>query len=155
MIDTPQIVQTEPQLMAYIHVTVPRDKIREVMGPGLAEIHATLAAQGIVAAGPSLTHHLRNPSDIFDFEIGVPVKQKVAPAGRVKPGELPTVTVARTVYHGPYEALGAGWGEFQAWIADNGYESAVDLWERYLSGPESGSDPSQWRTELNRPVTKK
>ena len=155
MIDTPQIVQTEPQLMAYIHVTVPREKIREVMGPGLAEIHSSLAAQGIAASGPCFTHHLHNPTDIFDFEIGVPVKQKVAPAGRVKPGEWLAVIVARTVYHGPYELLGAGWGEFQAWIADNGYASAVDLWERYLSGAESGSDPSQWRTELNRPVTRK
>ena len=155
MIDTPQIVQTEPQLMAYIHITIPRENIREVMGPGLADIHAALAAQGIAASGPWLTHHLHQPTDIFDFEICVPVKQKVAPAGRVKAGNWPTVTVARTVYRGPYEALGVGWGEFQAWIADNGYEAAVDLWERYLSGPESGSDPSQYRTELNRPVIRK
>lgn len=155
MIDTPQIIQTEPQLMACLHVTVPREKIREVMGPGLAEVHAAIAAQGIAPAGPWFTHHLHNPTEVFDFEICVPVKQKVVSAGRVKAGEWPSVTLARTMYHGPYEELGAAWGTFEAWIADNGYKSATELWERYLSGPESGSDSSKWRTELNRPVTRK
>jgi hypothetical protein len=26
---------------------------------------------------------------------------------------------------------------------------AEDLWECYVSGPESGGDPSTWQTELN------
>ena len=34
-----------------------------------------------------------------------------------------------------------------------GHEAAKELWECYLEGPESGSDPAGWRTELNRPLT--
>ena len=34
----------------------------------------------------------------------------------------------------------------------NGFNVQDSLWECYLSGPESGSDPAQWRTELNRPL---
>lgn len=46
------------------------------------------------------------------------------PTGRVKPGELPAASkVARTVYHGSYEGLGAAW-----------------------------SEPASWRTELNQPL---
>lgn len=48
--------------------------------------------------------------DTFDFEVGVPVAAPVAAAGRVKPGELPAATVARTVYHGDYSGLGEAWG---------------------------------------------
>jgi hypothetical protein len=42
-------------------------------------------------------------------------------------------------------------GEFRDWIAANGQKPAPDLWEIYLSGPESSPDPATWRTELNRP----
>ena len=90
--------------------------------------------------------------NIFDFEIGVPVTAPVAAAGRVKAGELPATRVARTVYRGPYEGLGAAWGEFDAWIAAEGYKTAPDLWECYVAGPESSPDPGSWRTELNRPL---
>ena len=50
----------------------------------------------------------------------------------------------------PY--VGAAWGEFDAWIAAQGLAAAPDLWECYLAGPESGPDPTTWRTELNRPL---
>lgn len=90
--------------------------------------------------------------DHLDFEIGVPVTNPVAPAGRVRPAAKPATAVIRTIYSGPYEGLGAAWSEFDAWIAAEGLAPAPDLWERYLEGPESDSDPTKWRTELNRPL---
>jgi effector-binding domain-containing protein len=152
MIDTPQITDTADQLTAFIRVTVPREQIREVMGPGLSELMATVAAQGIAPTGPWFTHHLRMDPAVFDFEICVPVATPVAAAGRVNPGRLPATRVARTVYHGDYAGLGAAWGEFEAWIKTNGHQSAPDLWERYVAGPEANPDPATWRTELNRPL---
>ena len=66
---------------------------------------AAVAAQGIAVCGPWFTHHRRMPSEVFDFEIGVPVATTIAAAGRVKPSQWPALRVARTVYHGPYEGL--------------------------------------------------
>ena len=152
MLETPQITQTTAQLTAIIHVTVPREEIQNVMGPGLHELMAAIAAQGIAPTGPWFTHHLRRPTDTFDFEISVPVSAPVAAAGRVQPGEWPAMKVARTIYHGPYEGLGEAWGEFIDWIEAHGHTPAPDLWERYLAGPESSPDPAKWRTELNRPL---
>lgn len=51
----------------------------------------------------------------------------------------------------PYEGLGAAWGEFGAWIAAQGHTPAPDLWESYVTGPESSPDPATWRTELTQP----
>ena len=68
--------------------------------------------------------------------------------------QLPDATVGRTVYHGPYEGLGAAWREFEAWITSEGYTTAANLWECYVAGPESNPDPATWRTELNRPLTR-
>lgn len=153
MIDTPHITQTAAQQTAIIRLTVPRDEIQNVMGPGLSELMAAIAAQGIAPAGPWFTHHLRMDPDTFDFEIGVPVTAPVTAAGRMKAGQLPATKVARTIFHGNYEGLGAAWGEFDAWIAAQGHTPGADLWECYVAGPESNPDPATWRTELNRPLT--
>jgi effector-binding domain-containing protein len=153
MLDTPQIAQTTNQLTAVIRLTIPREEIRNVLGPGIAELMAAVAAQGIVPAGPWFTHHLRMDPATFDFEIGVPVPAPVAASGRVKAGHLPAKTVARTVYHGPYEGLGGAWGELDAWIAANGHTPGPDLWECYVVGPEANPDPANWRTQLNRPLS--
>src|SRR5437868_5047074 len=152
MIDTPKITQSAAQLTAVIRLTIPREEIRNVMGPGIGELMATIAAQNVAPSGPVFSHHFRMAPDIFDFEVGVPVTKPVSPAGRVMPGNLAATTVARTVYHGAYEGLGAAWGEFDAWIKANGHTAGPDLWECYVAGPESNPDPATFRTELNRPV---
>ena len=147
MIDKPNIVRTEAQPAAVIHVTVAKDKIREVMGPGLKELRDTLAAQGIEPTGPWFTHHLRLDSSQWDFEIGLPITAPIKPEGRVKPGELPALTAARTVYRGDYEGLGTGWGELMSWIKAAGHVAASSLWEVYL-------EETPCRTELTRPLVK-
>ena len=106
MIDTPQILQTEVQLAAVIRLTIPREEIQKVMGPGFGELMSTIVRQGLMPAGPAFSHHFNMDPAIFDFEIGVPVSQPVTATGRVKPGQLPAAKVARTVYHGGYEGLG-------------------------------------------------
>ena len=152
MLDTPRITQTEARRTAVIRLTIPRKEMRNVMQPGLGELMAAIAAQGIAPAGPWFTHHLRMSPDVFDFEISVPVTAPIAAEGRVQPSEWPAMTVAKTVYHGPYEGLGAAWGEFDAWIASHGHAPAPDLWECYVAGPEANPDPVSWRTELYRPL---
>src|SRR4051812_20203585 len=100
MLDTPRIVQTEACQTAVIRLTIPRAEIGQVMGPGLKELMATVAAQGSSTTGPWFSHHFAMHPDTFDFEIGVPLSAPVTPAGRVTPGSLPAARVARTVLHG-------------------------------------------------------
>ena len=152
MIEPLRIVRTPAQLMASIPIEVSRDDIRKVMGPGLGELKAAVAAQNISVTGPWFTHHFRTPGEIFDFEICLPVASPVVPAGRMKPGQLPAMTVAQTVYYGGYEGLGAAWGEFMVAIKTGGHNTAESLWERYLVGPEASANPASWQTELNRPL---
>lgn len=152
MIETPQIVNTADQLTAYIHLTIPRNEIQNVMGPGIGEIMATLEKQGVVATGPWFSHHLKIDPGIFDFEICFPVKELFTPEGRVTNGHLPSVKAARTIYHGPYEGLGEAWSEFDTWIVSQGLTPAESLLETYLTDPFSNPDPSTYRTELTRPL---
>ncbi|HVU02512.1 MAG TPA: GyrI-like domain-containing protein [Polyangiaceae bacterium] len=152
MIDTPEIIETEPRLCAVIHLHIPKDAIRKEMGPGIAELRAAVEAQGIAAPGAWFTHHSKMDPAFWDFEIGVPVTKPVKPVGRVTGGELPARRVARTTYRGGYEGLGDGWGELMQWIEKSGHRAAPDLWEIYAVGPESGSEPGKWQTELYRPL---
>jgi len=152
MIETPRIVTLPACQTAVIHVACTREEIQQAMGQGVRDLMDGLKAQGLSPAGPLFTHHLRRPTDSFDFEIGVPVPQPVGPAGRIRPGEWPAMRVAQTVYRGRYEDLAGAWGEFKAWIASHDLALTQDLWESYVTGPEAGSDPTAWRTELNQPL---
>jgi effector-binding domain-containing protein len=153
MLDKPHITQTTTQLTAVIHLTIPREEIQSAMGPGIGELMATIAAQGITPTGPWFSHHLKMAPDTWDFEISVPVSAPVVAAGRVRPSQWPAMKVARTVYQGPYEGLADAWGEFIDWITANGHTPALDLYESYVAGPESSPDPANWRTEFTKPLT--
>src|SRR4051812_22854525 len=105
MINTPRVTQVAAQRTAVIRLTIPRREIRNVMGPGIGELRAAIAAQGIAPAGPWFTHHLRTDPEIFDFEICVPVTAPVAAVGRVEAGELPGAAGARAGFPGALEGL--------------------------------------------------
>ncbi|MFO0590429.1 MAG: GyrI-like domain-containing protein [Polyangiaceae bacterium] len=152
MIERPEVVTTKHQLTAIIHLTIPKAAIQKEMGPAIQELYSVLREQGISPEGPWYSHHLAMSPDTWDFEVGVPTKTPVTPQGRVKPGDLRAATVARAVYHGGYDGLGAGWGELMSWISENKHTACGDLWEVYMKGPESTDDPAQYRTELNRPL---
>ena len=152
MLDTPTLVKSSEALIAYMHFEIPREEIQVVMGPGLHELRRTAEAQDIEVVGPWFTHHLRMSPNFFDFRICLPVAKPVEPTKRVRAGVLDAANVVRSIYQGPYEGLGAAWGELMSWIAANGLKARPDLWERYLAGPESNTDPATFRTELNRPL---
>lgn len=152
MLSTPQIIHTDVQEAAVIHLTISRSEMMKQFGPAVGELMAALADQGVAPVGAVFAHHLKMAPDNFDFELGVKVSAPVEAAGRVKPGQLPAARVARAVYSGPYEGLPSAWGEFDAWMRVNGHEQAENLWELYSVGPHSSPDPANWRTELNRPL---
>jgi len=152
VIEPLRIIKTTPQLTALIPLQVPRAEIQKVMGPGLAELNAAVAAQNIAVDGPWFTHHVRDPGAVFDFEICLPVAAPIAPANRVRPGQWLAMTIAQTTYHGGYEGLGNAWGEFIGMIKAAGHKTVDGLYETYAVGPEAGMDSAAWRTVLSKEI---
>ena len=153
MIDTPQIMKTSAQPAAVIHLVIPVAEMMTAFGPAIEELLTILLAEGVEPQGGAFAHHLKNPSDVFDFEVGLFINTPISSAGRVKMSELPArEKVAHTVYRGPYEGLPGAWGEFTEWMDGQGLKQAEDLWEIYAYGPQSNPDPKTWRTELYRPL---
>jgi hypothetical protein len=151
-IDAPHVTDAPALTTAVVRLTVPRERIAHVMAPAILEVMGTVAAQRVGVAGAWFVRYLRMEGTLLEFEAGVPVAAPVAPAGRVTPGTLPAVRVARAEYRGAYEGLPTAWAALAAWAAAHGHVLAPGIWERYVVGPESGPDPSAWRTELNHPL---
>jgi effector-binding domain-containing protein len=152
MLSTPEIITTEPIKAAAIKLKVLSSEIMQHMGPGISEIFALLASHNVAPSGPWFSHHFKAPGEFFDFEICVPVEKDVTLAGRVVMTIIPSAKVARTTYTGPYEGLGAAWGEHLKWVKDQGHAVRDDLWEVYAKGPESGPDSSAYQTILHKPL---
>ena len=152
MRDEPKIHRTNSQLAATLHITVPRDQIREVMEPGLRELMATVNRQNVAITGPWFTHHFRMYPDVFDFEIGIPVESPVRAEGRVKPSVYPSIKVVEMIYQGGYEGLSEAWERFLECIDSRGYSVSEDLYECYLVGPEHENDTEKWQTRLTKPL---
>src|SRR3954470_6052193 len=123
MIDPPRILQLEARPTAMIPLIATWEEMPVVMGPTIHELLAEVAAQGVTPAGPWFTHHLRRPTETFDFEVSIPVSAPVQPNGRVRLSQWPAMRAARTIYHGGYEGLAQAWPAFFAWLEANGHQS--------------------------------
>ncbi len=62
------------------------------------------------------------------------------------------VDPAGLIHHGSYDDLSNTYEELTAWFKENGMTPPTVMWEEYLVGPESGTDPSRWRTRIVYPV---
>jgi effector-binding domain-containing protein len=138
--------------VAFIPVEVEASRIRDIMGPTLAELRAAVAAEGFAADGVWLTHHWRRPDQKFLFDLCVPTPRPIAATGHVRPGVISAQKIARCHYVGDYSGLPGAWAAFSSWVAAQGVKTRADFWEIYLVGPASGPTPQDWRTELVKPL---
>src|SRR5262249_41329268 len=133
MITTPSVATTTAEQTAVIHLVIPGRDMPTHMDPAIRELLAVLTRQGIAIAGPMFSYHHRRPSDTFDFEMGFPVTSPVSPDGRVVNGHLPALSVARTIYTGPYEGLATAWSQLQRWVREATLTEDGRFFERYLT----------------------
>src|SRR3982074_1586954 len=84
-VETELLVQADKLVGGSDAVLVIDDTAIPNKGPPSEGVAAQTAVptKNIVVTGPWFTHHVRNPSKIFDFEICLPVATPVAPAGRM------------------------------------------------------------------------
>jgi effector-binding domain-containing protein len=80
-----------------------------------------------------------------DVEVGVLVRGRFEPAGRVIPSELPGGDVATATHRGEYAMLGVTHAAVRDHVAAQGRELAGPRWEVYGHWRE---DPAQLETEV-------
>jgi AraC family transcriptional regulator len=156
MIDV-QLKQTEPETIAFISMHGPYDQIPDAMG----RLYGWVGQHGMQPVGMPAGVYLSDPTlseteplwelhtPIADDLPDTPVDEWCCGVKHVDPH-----LVAFAMHRGPYETVGATYGELAAWIAMNGFEVDGPPEELYFSDPETTA-PADYLTEIRFPVTKK
>jgi effector-binding domain-containing protein len=120
----------------------------------MAELHATIAAQGLTRTGPAggifvdeLFTEERGQATIF-----VPCAGTLRPAGRVAAVIVPAAELATTLHTGPIHGIDRAYGALGTYVADHALAVAGPIREYYLVSRIDTLDESLWRTELGWPV---
>ena len=121
----------------------------------LGELHATLAGQGVPAAGPAGGIYA---NELFADERGqatvfVPVRAPVRPMGRIKPLAVPAVELAVILHTGPHEAdIDRAYGALATYVTEHALALDGPIREYYLTGPTDTADQTEWKTEIGWPI---
>ena len=103
----------------------------------------------------ALYHDMEYRERDVDIEVCVPVAGAVPDHPRIRAMELPACpAMACTIHKGPYEKLIEAYTFMMQWIEDNGYRITGPDREVYLQGPEPGTNPADYVTEILFPVEK-
>jgi DNA-binding transcriptional MerR regulator len=137
-----------------IQQTVDRDDIFAWWQGALGELHATVRAQGLNAAGPlggmyasELFQHSRGEATVF-----IPIDGTAKPIGRVVGMIIPGAELAVTRHHGSPSDIDVTYGELGAYVMK--HEISVDgpLRENYLRGIAETANTGEWDTEIGWPI---
>lgn len=160
------LLQPPDATTAITHRSVPATSaaaIRQVVDRGdvlpwwegaIGELHASLRAQGLEAAGPSGGLY---PSELFQHDRGeatvfIPVQGPVRAIGRVAPLVVPAAELAVISHPGSLDDVDLTYGRLGSYATT--HEISVDgpLREYYLRGAIDTPDPAGWTTEIGWPV---
>jgi len=156
---TVEVEQREPQPVLSIRQTVPVAELTQAQGASLYGLWRFLRDRGVAPTGPPFVRYHTFGDVETEVEIGVPVGNAVAGAGRISASELPGGRTVTTMHLGPHDRLGDAYNRVQEWLATHG-QPAGPAWEVYewidlTREPTVSSWPApvDWRTQLVQPVT--
>ena len=120
----------------------------------LGELQATLAAQGIAAAGPGGGIY---QAELFTEERGeatifLPSESQPRPMGRVVPLDVPGTDLATVVHAGSHAGIDLAYGTLAAYVTNHALAVDGPIREYYLTGPTDTPDQNAWRTEVGWPI---
>jgi DNA-binding transcriptional MerR regulator/effector-binding domain-containing protein len=147
--------RTVPAVAAVgIQQVVDREDVLAWWQGALGELHATVRAQGLGAAGPSgglygseLFQHGRGDATVF-----IPVDGVVRPIGRVVPFTVPSAELAVLTHHGPLDDVDITYGELGAYATTHEISIEGPLREYYLVDAVQTPNAAEWATEIGWPI---
>ena len=126
-----------------------------VVGQLIGRLYGLLGPLGGEGMGVGLLHDPEYKEQDVDVEAGVYVKYRVEAQAPLRCYQLPAVTVASVVHHGPFNRIGEAYTDLLRWIEANHYYPGGPTRELFLhvSQPVSRDDSSNV-TEIQVTVRK-
>ena len=159
-----EIVERQPEPTAAVRIQQPMAELdlAAAFDTYMPAVAKAITEAGAAIGGPPYGRYHRFGPDVVDVEIGFPVAG--APSGlsaltgsapgQVGLSELPGGPVARTMYVGSYDGLGAVYDRLHEWIhAQPGYDDGAGAWESYISMPGDGPG-GETQTEIVWPLVR-
>jgi effector-binding domain-containing protein len=148
MIKDIKIADIAPQRAMAIRETVSNEAIANVMGEFFGEVIGYMTSHNIQPLGPPFAYYYSYDQNTTDMEVGFPCSETKKGEGRVKATTIPGGKVVTAVHIGPYDKLVDSYNEMLRWMSEHSLKPKKEMWERYLTSPESMQDTSQHITEL-------
>jgi len=148
-----QRVELEPRTFVGVHDVIPMDHMTEYFGRAFATAAAELGKQGAYPAGPPVAlYHGAPVENAADVTAGFPVAQPVAPTDAAVVEVLPGGPAIEAIHTGSYDTLGETYAELTDWLMEQHLNTAEDMWEEYVVGPDTEPDPAKWQTRIVFPL---
>jgi DNA-binding transcriptional MerR regulator len=144
--------EVEPQWIVSLRENIPAYR---AVGQLIGRLYGLLGPLGGEGMGVGLLHDPEYKEQDVDVEAGVYVKYRVEAQAPLRCYQLPAVTVASVVHHGPFNRIGEAYTDLLRWIEANHYYPGDPTRELFLhvSQPASRDDRSNV-TEIQVPVRK-
>jgi len=129
------------------------DDIGPVIHPLCAELGRRLAAAEVTPVGRLTCYYdkARGGDGAVIVHAAVPITtEHSSDRGGLSIADLPAADHATLVHRGPMDAVLPAWQALARWMDTHGHRSAWPARELYLECP---TDPAQWVTELQEPLT--
>ena len=128
---------------------------REI-GPFAVSVFERLEAEGLWPMSPLVHLYFEVDPDTEEFDLfvgasvsGSPPDESVWMRECLPGGEL----LASVIYRGDYPQIGSAFAALGRWLLASGYEVTGPCREVYLRSPAHTSDPAEYVTEIQYPVT--
>jgi effector-binding domain-containing protein len=150
---SPEIVELDPREAIAVRGEVPLADLPGFFERAFEEAAEAASASGVEIVGPPFGFYPEMPTETVTVEAGFPVSAPAGAHGDAHRLELPGGRAVQTTHVGPYDTLRDTYDRLASWMADQGLQPAVGMWESYLSDPRVEPDPATWRTRIIWPIT--
>lgn len=120
----------------------------------LAEIQASLEAQGVPATG---TAGALIADEFFstgrgNLTVFVPCAPAFAPIGRVEAGVIPAAELAMVTHRGSHSEIDLAYGALADYVSSRALAVDGPIREYYVEGSHTGAEEASWETRIGWPI---
>lgn len=149
------IKKVEPLRVAAVRSIIP---VYSAQGGLWGDLYAQIGRYGNQFAGPciSIYHDEEFQDADVDVEACQPISGSIPAQGKVKVYDLPSITAACTVHHGPFSTVSQAYNALSKWIETSGYRITGSAREVNLQVPTQAGEQNDPNTvvEIQFPVEK-
>lgn len=127
-------------------------ELPEFFGRAFQRASAALGETGAHPSGPPVALYYGGDEPAIDVVAGLPFTGTVTPPPGTVVVDLPAGEAVEAVHVGSYDDIDATYRGLSEWMAERHLVPADVMWEEYLAGPDTGADPSTWRTRVVYPI---